>query len=238
MSPPLQGERVVLEACGAELDGMLWLPQDANGMILFVNAATGSRIRPPGDYVASVLRQARLATLWVDLLTVRESARSMARSDIALLAMRLHAYCDWLRQNEATADLPLGLYGVGHGAAAMMQVAASRKDIAAVVSRSGRPDLAGHQLLSRVRAPALLIAGGLDTGAIDMNRAAYASLRGKKRFEIIPGATHAFCEAGSLEVVARMARTWFLQHFFQPAAGSLPTPGSIQLSDARRGFNS
>lgn len=233
MSPALSGERILLDTHGVQLDGMLWLPQDANGIILFVNAATGSRIKPPGDYVASVLRQARLGTLWLDLLTVQESARYASRADIGALTLRLHAFCDWLQEREATAGLPLGLYGVSHGAAAMMQVAANRKDIAAAVSRSGRPDLAGHQHLARVHAPTLLIAGGLDQGTIEVNRTAYASLRCKKRFEIIPGATHAFDEAGSLEVVARMARTWFLHHFCQPADGNAPAFPGMHFTGAR-----
>jgi putative phosphoribosyl transferase len=160
-----------------------------------------------------VLREARLATLWLDLLTPEETRGHRARVDIELLTERLSAACDWLRQYGATKDVPIGLFGASNGAAAALQLAATRgRGISAVVSRSGRPDLASHSTLGKISAPTLLIVGGLDDGVVEMNRTAYAALRCKKRFEIIPGATHSFEEPGNLEVVARLARGWFLQH--------------------------
>lgn len=216
MVPATHNEHVKIHADAVEMDGILWLPDDCLGMVLFANGGGSSRVTPPNDYVASVLRRARLGTLWLDLLAPQEAKSHKARFDIKLLTERLGIACDWLRQNGMTRELPLGLYGASNGAAAALQLAAERDGIAAVVSRGGRPDLADQNLLGKVNAPTLLIVGGLDDAVVKMNRAAYAALHCKKRFEIIPGATHSFEEPGNLEVVARLARAWFLQHS-QPA---------------------
>ncbi|MEN3294951.1 MAG: hypothetical protein V7642_4204 [Burkholderiales bacterium] len=214
MALPAQSERVRIQSDQEEMEGMLWLPEDHIGVILFAHGGNGNRLKPPNDYVASVLRDARLGTLWLDLLTPQEAAHGhRARCDIALLTARLNAACDWVRQHSATKDLPIGLFGASNCAAAALQLGAARgRVISAIVSRGGRPDLACQSTLGKISAPTLLIVGGLDDGAVEMNRVAYAALRCKKRFEIIPGATHSFEEPGNLEVVARLARGWFLQH--------------------------
>jgi putative phosphoribosyl transferase len=213
MALPTHSERIRIKAGDAVTDGVLWLPDDHTGVILFAQGDGVNRVKPPNDYVASVLREARLATLWLDLLTPEEASGHRARCDISLLADRLNAACDWLQQYEATRDLPIGLFGASNGAAAALQLGAVRgRAISAIVSRGGRPDLACQKTLGKISAPTLLIVGGLDDGVVEMNRAAYAALRCKKRFEIIPGATHSFEEPGNLEVVARLARGWFLQH--------------------------
>jgi len=204
-------EPVKIATGALTIDGMLWLPEAPLGVVLFAGGNRNSRVKPRHDYVASMLRSACMGTLWLDLLPPRE--RDEEAIDIDLLTERLAAACDWLRAQEPTRDLPLGLFGASHGAAAVLQVAALLgRDVAAVVLRSGRPDLAAHGVLAQISAPTLLLVGGLDDRVIDTNRAAYAALRCKKRFEIVPGATHLFEEPGSLEVVARMSRGWFLQH--------------------------
>lgn len=212
MAISMQSERVCIPVDKVEMEGVLCLPQDCIGIILFAQGSTGSRVWPPTDYVASVLRGTRLGTMWLDLFASQENSGSVSRTDIDLFAGRLGAACDWLKQHEPTRYLPLGMYGASIGAAAALQLAAVRGDISAIVSRGGRSDLAGHSALTKVTTPTLLIVGGLDDRAVAMNRSAYAALRCKKRFEIIPGATHSFEEPGSMEVVARLARSWFLQH--------------------------
>lgn len=205
-------EPVRIDAGEMEVDGVLWLPPEQSGVIVFANGSGTSRVKPPNDYVASVLRSARLGTLWLDLQSQGE-AHGQGRPDIDELSGVLGAACDWLRQHDTTRELPIGLFGASYAAAATLQLAAARgRAISALVLRGGRPDLATNGTLGKVSAPTLLIVGGLDDGLIGTNRAAYAALRCKKRFEIIPGATRSFEEPGSLEVVARLARGWFLQH--------------------------
>lgn len=209
----MQVEQVAIEADSIQIQGVLWLPQEHIGVIVFANNGETRRIKPPNDYVASVLHNARLGTLWLDLLAPHELRQREKRNDVALLAQRLNAACEWLREYHLTKELPISLFGASDGAAAAMQLAAEQgRGIAAIVSRGGRPDLAGKDSLCKISAPTLLIVGGLDDGVMELNRAAYATLRCKKRFEIIPGATHAFDEPGSLEVVARLARGWFVRY--------------------------
>jgi putative phosphoribosyl transferase len=204
-------EPVRIDAGQIHMDGMLWLPPEQSGVVVFAGGTGSNRVKPPNDYVASVLRSARLGTLWLDLQW--HDDWNGGRPDVSALAEQLGAACDWLRQHDATRESPIGLFGASHAAAAALQLAAARgRGISAVVLRGGRPDLALNGTLGKVSAPTLLIVGGLDDGLIGTNRAAYAALRCKKRFEIIPGATHSFEEPGSLEVVARLARGWFLQH--------------------------
>ncbi|HJV53562.1 MAG TPA: dienelactone hydrolase family protein [Noviherbaspirillum sp.] len=206
-------EQVTIDAGSVALDGVLWLPEGCLGVVLFASSNGGIRVRPPNDYVASVLRGARLATLWMDLLTAQERSLRDTAADTGALASRMEAACNWLRRHDAAGEMPIGLFGAGQGAAAALQLAAAPgQRIAAIVARSGRPDLAEQGALARISAPTLLIVGGLDDGVVALNRAAYAALRCRKRFEIVPGATHAFDEPGSLEVVARLARSWFLRY--------------------------
>jgi putative phosphoribosyl transferase len=213
MTAVTHSERVRITGGDAEMDGMLWLPDEHIGVIMFAHSGAGSRVRPPNDYVASVLRDAHMGTLWLDLLSAQEARSHRAQSDIGLLTARLDAACSWLLGHPAASDLPFGLFCAGNCAAAALQVAAARgRMIAALVLRGGRPDLACQDTLGRISAPTLLIVGGLDEGTVETNRNAYTALRCKKRFEIIPGATHSFEEPGNLEVVARLARGWFLQH--------------------------
>lgn len=212
MALSIQVEPVRIAGDRLAMEGMLWLPEEHAGVVLFVSGGGYSRVKPPNDYVASVLRSARLGTLWLDLLP-QETGSQSPHPDIGMLSERLGAACAWLRQQDATCDLPVGLFAVGPGAAAALQVAAALgRGISALVLRSARPELAAHGTLTRVVAPTLLIVGGLDDGVIGTNRAAYAALRCKKRFEVVPGATPSFEEPGNLEVVARLARGWFLKH--------------------------
>lgn len=195
------------------MEGMLELPDHPIGIILFAHGSGSSRLSPRNNFVASQLRDARMGTLLLDLLTPQEDQNYETRFDIVLLTQRLNKASDWLRQSGSTQSLPLGLFGASTGAAAALQVAAMRgTDVAAVVSRGGRPDLAGHRALEKVRAPTLLIVGGNDDVVIDLNRAAYAALHCEKQLEIIPGATHLFEEPGKLKAVAALATAWFVRY--------------------------
>jgi putative phosphoribosyl transferase len=213
MALSIQRDKVSVQLDKMEMEAVLWLPPDALGVVLFANCSVGSRLTPPNDYVGSVLRGVRLGTLWLDLLSPDESGNREQRPAIGTLVQRLEAGCRWLSTHAATADLPVGLFGTSEAAAAALQYAATRpRCVCAVVTRGARVDLAADAALSEINVPTLLIVGGLDDGMVPVNRAAYAALRCKKRLEIVPGATHAFEEPGSPEVVARHARGWFLQH--------------------------
>lgn len=216
---PAQNELIGIKTNGVRIEGMLELPQDAAGIVLFAHGSGSSRLSPRNNFVARYLHQARMGTLLLDLLTVQEDRDYATRFDIALLTRRLNAASDWLGINDSTAGLPLGLFGASTGAAAALQVAAARgTGIAAVVSRGGRPDLAGLKALQNVSAPTLLIVGGNDDGVIDLNQSAYAALRCEKQLEIVPGATHLFDEPGTLEKVAELASAWFARHLARPAS--------------------
>src|SRR5216684_4159249 len=203
-------ERLVQITAGpVDLEGNLSMPENAAGVVLFAHGSGSSRHSPRNRYVAQVLRQGGLATLLMDLLTAaeeREDARTARlRFDINLLARRLTGAIDWLVRNPATSRLRIGLFGASTGAAAALVAAAERADaVGAVVSRGGRPDLA-LPVLERVKAPTLLIVGGLDHPVIGMNREALDHLQAEKRLEIVAGATHLFEEEGTLEEVARLA---------------------------------
>jgi putative phosphoribosyl transferase len=161
-----------------------------------------------------VLREAGIGTLLLDLLTPEEDRSYQNRFHIGMLTRRLRAAADWLRTQDATAQLPLGLFGASTGAAAALQLAADPGvPVSAVVSRGGRPDLAGVDFLRSVEAPTLLLVGGNDDGVIDLNREAYEKLGCVKKLVIIPGATHLFEEPGTLEEVARLASQWFAGYF-------------------------
>lgn len=198
------------------LDADLAVPERAQGVVLFAHGSGSGRHSPRNRYVAGELQQAGLATVLADLLTPAEEqldARTAElRFDIGLLAVRLVELTDWLTTHEPTAGLAIGLFGASTGAAAAL-VAATRRPAAvdAIVSRGGRPDLAGDALAA-VRQPTLLIVGGRDTVVIELNRQAMAMIPGETRLEIVPGATHLFEEPGALEQVARLARDWFVRH--------------------------
>ncbi len=210
-------ERLVSISAGeVVLEGNLNLPDDARAIVLFAHGSGSSRHSSRNRHVARLLNEARLATLLIDLLTAREDAIDLQtarfRFDIDLLSERLVGATDWLNQSVDTSHLRIGYFGASTGAAAALVAAALRADaIGAVVSRGGRPDLAGAALM-RVRAPTLLIVGGDDGDVIALNREALGQLRCEKQFIIVPGATHLFEEPGALDEVARLARDWFLRH--------------------------
>jgi dienelactone hydrolase len=198
------------------LDGNLLVPSSATGIVLFAHGSGSSRFSSRNRYVASTLRQGNLGTLLIDLLTPLEEARdnvtAKLRFDIGMLADRLAGTVEWLRARPELLEKKIGLFGASTGGgAALVAAAAKPKLIHAVVSRGGRPDLAGAAL-PRVEAPTLLIVGGDDTQVITMNRQAYDQLRCERRLEIVPGATHLFEEPGTLERVAELARDWFTRH--------------------------
>ena len=199
-----------------QLAGTLRLPEQAEGIVLFAHGSGSSRFSPRNRYVAAVLERAGLATMLIDLLSEREeredSRTGALRFDIPLLSDRLLAATAYLRANEDTATLPLGLFGASTGAGAALLAASGRPELVnAVVSRGGRPDLAG-KALRHVSAPTLLIVGERDKVVLNLNEQAAADLAGECRIEIVAGATHLFEEPGTLEVVAALARDWFLLH--------------------------
>jgi putative phosphoribosyl transferase len=194
------------------LDGLTGLPRPAAGLVLFAHGSGSGRFSPRNTYVAAALREAGLATLLFDLLTEAEAADRRNVFDIDLLAERLALATAWAKGEEATGSLPIGYFGASTGAAAALVAAARlQKDIGAIVSRGGRPDMAGS-LLDQVRAPTLLIVGGDDTDVLELNRQALSQLRCQKRLEIVPGATHLFEEPGALDQVIDLARHWFTRH--------------------------
>jgi putative phosphoribosyl transferase len=211
-----QERDVEVPARGATLTGTLTLPTGARGVVVFAHGSGSGRFSPRNRAVAGVLVEAGLATLLMDLLTADEEAEDMRtghlRFDIPLLAERVASAVDWLSSQPTIAALPVGCFGASTGAAAALVTAAERpQSVRAVVSRGGRPDLAGDAL-RRVEAPTLLIVGGRDTVVIQLNRQAQALLRGESKLVIVPGASHLFEEPGALEQVAALVRDWFLRH--------------------------
>jgi len=195
------------------IQGDLTIPNDANAAVIFAHGSGSSRHSPRNRYVAEILNDGGLATLLVDLLTEEEEAIDLRsreyRFDIQLLAQRLVAAADWVRQNPKLSNLAIGFFGASTGAAAALVAATDKPlDIRAIVSRGGRPDLAG-EYLDKVAAPVLLIVGGLDYEVIELNRRAAALIRASTEIEIVAGATHLFEEPGALERVASIARGWF-----------------------------
>lgn len=205
---------------GQHLQGDLEIPADALGVVAFAHGSGSSRRSPRNQLVAEELRQGRLATLLIDLLTEEEERVDLVtrelRFDIGLLADRMMSVVDWLASDEETSPLPIGLFGGSTGAAAALMVAARRPArVGAVVSRGGRPDLA-EPVLRDIESPTLLIVGALDAQVIELNEQALAALESEKEIVIVPGATHLFEEPGKLEEVARLARAWFVQHLSAP----------------------
>lgn len=214
------GYPVKILAGGATLEGDLCIPRNAQGVVLFAHGSGSSRQSPRNRYVAQFLRDWGLATLLFDLLTAEEEKIDIQtghlRFDIRLLVGRLSQATDWLKQSSEAASLKIGYFGASTGAAAALVAAAERTDISAIVSRGGRPDLAGTAL-SRVRASTLLIVGGNDPAVLALNREALERLKGDKELAIVSGATHLFEEAGALEEVARLAANWFLKYLGKSA---------------------
>jgi dienelactone hydrolase len=195
------------------LEGMLELPAKAAGLVLFAHGSGSSRHSPRNNFVARVLRESGLGTLLMDLLTPQEDRDYQVRFNIDLLTRRLLQTTLWVQDQPETAGLPIGYFGASTGAAAALRAAAAMGDEArAVVSRGGRPDLAGQHDLVKVRAPTLLLVGGLDTDVLELNQAAYALLSCPKKLSVVPGATHLFEEADTLAQVACQAAAWFGQH--------------------------
>jgi pimeloyl-ACP methyl ester carboxylesterase len=210
-------QTVRLPAGGVTLEGNLGLPDNPVGVVLFAHGSGSGRHSPRNRFVAEHLRESGLGTLLIDLLTEREEAidtyTAHLRFDIGLLADRLVGAIDWLTKDDRTAGLPIGLFGASTGGGAALVAAARRPDrVAAVVSRGGRPDLAG-EALPQVRTPTLLIVGGDDDVVITLNEQALARLGSPiKELVIVPGASHLFEEPGKLEEVARLAAEWFGRH--------------------------
>jgi putative phosphoribosyl transferase len=215
--PPVSdSELVEIPAGFVSLKGDLVIPSRAAGLVLFAHGSGSGRHSPRNQFVAGELQAAGLATLLIDLLTSEEEAADQhtghLRFDLRLLADRLIAATRWLRMEPATRALSVGYFGASTGAGAALVAAAELPDqIGAVVSRGGRPDLAGDAL-SGVRAPTLLIVGGDDVTVVDLNRSAMVRMRAHTRLEIVPGASHLFEEPGALEAVARLASHWFRLH--------------------------
>jgi dienelactone hydrolase len=206
------------------LSADLVVPDAAHGLVLFAHGSGSSRHSPRNQFVARDLERHGLGTLLIDLLTPEEESvddfTAQYRFDIAMLADRLVLIVDWLRHRDETATMPIGIFGASTGGGAALMAAAKRpREITAVVSRGGRPDLAGASL-AKVTTPTMLIVGGLDTVVIEMNRDAMKQMRGEVRLEIVPGATHLFEEPGTLERVAELAAGWFARCFQpQPVTG-------------------
>ena len=212
----MQERKVRVSAGPVTLEGSLGIPNSAGEVVLFAHGSGSGRHSPRNRYVARVLREANLATLLIDLLTEDEEEVDLRttrlRFDIGLLARRLVGATDWLVQNPDTEQLRIGYFGASTGAGAALVAAAERPDeVGAIVSRGGRPDLAGDAL-PLVKAPTLLIVGGNDEPVIGMNEEALARMRAVKRLQIVPGASHLFEEPGALEEVARLATVWFARH--------------------------
>jgi putative phosphoribosyl transferase len=198
---------------GVTLDGALAIPANAQGLVLFVHGSGSSRFSPRNNFVARELRNAGLGTLLIDLLTRTEDQDYKRRFDIPLLTQRVVSVTAWLQAQPQTQQLALGYFGASTGAAAALQAAAEPgSKVKAVVSRGGRPDLAGTQALAQVRCPVLLIVGGHDDVVIELNQQAHALLVCPKKLVIVFGATHLFEEPGTLEQVATLAATWFVRH--------------------------
>ena len=196
----------------AGLEGELTLPTAAGALVVFAHGSGSSRHSPRNRFVAGVLHDHGLGTLLFDLLDDAEAADRRNVFDIALLGARVVSAVDWLARRDDTAALRIGLFGASTGAAAALRAAAERPGrVGAVVSRGGRPDLAGASLAT-VQAPTLLIVGGADPEVLQLNRLALRGMRCNKRLEVVPGASHLFEEPGTLEAAAHLAGAWFATH--------------------------
>ncbi|WP_292931819.1 dienelactone hydrolase family protein [Noviherbaspirillum sp.] len=204
-----------------DLEGLLGVDDTSQGLIIFAHGSGSGRFSPRNNQVAEGLRRAGMATLLLDLLRPDEEDNRAKVFDIPLLASRLLEATRWARQQAEIGALPIGYFGASTGAGAALVAAAHPEvAIAAVVSRGGRPDLAGSAL-AKVQAPTLLIVGGLDTTVIELNREAMAQMHAEKKLVIVPGATHLFEEPGTLDQVTKLAADWFVQHL-------VPAPNSTE----------
>lgn len=204
---------VHIPADNVHIEGMLELPANARGIVLFAHGSGSSRHSPRNNYVARILHSGGMGTLLMDLLTSEEDMDYQVRFDIPLLTRRLLAATHWLQTEQQVKHLPIAYFGASTGAAAALQAAtALGNKIKAVVSRGGRPDLAGADDLSMVISPTLLLIGSLDDVVIELNQEAYSHMHCTKHISIIPGATHLFEEPGTLETVASLASDWFKQY--------------------------
>jgi dienelactone hydrolase len=194
------------------LGGFLGVPENANGVVIFAHGSGSGRMSPRNNYVAQRLREVGLATLLLDLLTSEEERDRRNVFDIGLLASRLHLAAHWASRNSRTARLRPCYFGASTGGGAAIRAAVGDPRIAAVVSRGGRPDLAGISALASIEAPTLLVVGSLDGVVIDLNRAAAQAMRCEHRLAIVPGAGHLFEQPGTLDQVVELAAGWFLSH--------------------------
>ncbi len=198
------------------LHGNLYIPEKANGMVVFSHGSGSSRWSPRNNYVANKLYERGLATLLFDLLTEREDVDYQMRFDIDLLSSRLVQVTRWLRKQRESESMPLAYFGASTGAASALRAASELGDlIKAVVSRGGRPDLAMSSL-PEVTAATLFIVGGKDHAVIELNKKAFEALRCERKFELIPNASHLFEEPGKLEEVARISADWFMKYLKKP----------------------
>jgi dienelactone hydrolase len=228
VQPLTRSPGVSVQASDVVLEGSLTTAEQPVGIVIFAHGSGSSRFSPRNQFVAGVLNEGGLSTLLFDLLTPAENAidqrTGALRFDIHLLAKRLTGAVDWIHSQSQFAELPIGLFGASTGAAAALMTAAARPEwIAAVVSRGGRPDLAGSSL-GRVRAPTLLIVGGDDRQVIALNQQAAQAMKSPLSMQVIPHATHLFEEPGTLETAAKSARDWFLGHCKRPVSSSPETP--------------
>jgi putative phosphoribosyl transferase len=211
---PLHERYVEVPSGAVTLKGILAVPRVPMGVVLFAHGSGSGRFSPRNNYVARILQEGGIATLLIDLLTDEESEDRRKVFDIDLLAQRVLSTTYWVRQEPETKDLPIGYFGASTGAAAALKAAARDQEIAVVVSRGGRPDLALNDL-RRVKAPTLLIVGERDPQVLHLNQTAHDLLQVPKELAVVPGATHLFEEPGALEEVARLARAWFLRYLPQ-----------------------
>jgi putative phosphoribosyl transferase len=201
-----------VEIGSLRLPALLGVPARARGLVIFAHGSGSGRLSPRNNHVAAALRSAGLATLLLDLLTPEEELDRANVFDIPLLAARLRLATDWAAAEPETELLPVGYFGASTGAAAaLVAAAAAEAPVGAIVSRGGRPDLAGDAL-AEVRAPTLLIVGGADAAVIELNRLARQRLSAASELAIVPGASHLFEEPGTLDEVVRHATGWFLRH--------------------------
>jgi putative phosphoribosyl transferase len=212
---------LMIPAGPVRLEGDLAIPRGARGLVLFAHGSGSSRKSSRNRFVARALQDRGVGTLLFDLLTADEEQQDAIdahlRFDIPLLAERLGGATDWMLSHGPATNLSIGYFGASTGAAAALIAASERpSDIGAIVSRGGRPDLAGDAL-TRVRAPTLLIVGGADATVLGLNRQALERISGPKELTIVPGATHLFEEPGALEQVARHAADWFVKHLGAPS---------------------
>jgi putative phosphoribosyl transferase len=204
-------EQIKIKANSVQLDGILDIPKNAKGIVLFAHGSGSSRYSPRNQYVAGILRAAGSGTLLFDLLTDREASDRRKVFDIDLLAQRLLSATEWVQQN--LKDLKIGYFGSSTGAAAALKASVETdSEISALVSRGGRPDIV-MPILKRVKAPTLLIVGGYDFEVLRLNKLAYDRLQCEKELKVVPGATHLFEEPGKLQEVADLAASWFAKHF-------------------------